>query len=88
MTEIFPQQLIEALVAREIVDATLPFGIVQGHNGGGPGYQSSVFHLRASEDRTMAVCAMCASECPGLAERLVFGVFAELTGCRAARTAE
>lgn len=66
-----------------MADTASPFGIVQGHNGGGPGYQASVFHLRAPEERTMTVCAMCASECPGLAERLVFGVIAELAGRRA-----
>lgn len=66
-----------------MADTTSPYGVILGHNGGGPGYQVSVFHMRTSEGRPITVCAMCASECPGLAERLVFMVFAELTACQA-----
>lgn len=60
-----------------MADTASPYGIILGHNGGGPGYQASVFHARTPEGRPMTVSAMCASECPGLSERLVFGVFAE-----------
>lgn len=62
-----------------MADTASPYGIILGHNGGGPGYQTSVFHARTPEGQPMTVSAMCASECPGLSERLVFRVFTELT---------
>lgn len=66
-----------------MADKASPYGVILGHNGGGPGYQASAFHLRSPEGRLLTACAMCASECPNLAERLVFRVFAELTACQA-----
>lgn len=62
-----------------MADTASPYGAILGHNGGGPGYQTSVFHARKPEGRPMTVAAMCASESPGLSERLVFRAFTELT---------
>jgi len=66
-----------------MADTASPYGVILGHNGGGPGYQASAFHTRTPEGRPITVCAMCASECAGLSERLVFSVFAELKACQA-----
>lgn len=62
-----------------MADTASPYGIILGHNGDGPGYQTSVFHARTPEGQPMTVSAMCASECRDLAERLVFRVFTEVT---------
>lgn len=67
-----------------MADTASPYGSIMGHNGAGPGYQASVFHLHSSNGRPTTVCAMCASESPDLAERLVFRVYAELAAHRTA----
>jgi D-alanyl-D-alanine carboxypeptidase len=53
-------------------DPALPWGVIWGHNGGGPGYSASAFH--APELGHISVCAMGAEE--GFeAEDVVFAVF-------------
>jgi D-alanyl-D-alanine carboxypeptidase len=59
-------------------DRRSPFGPLFGHNGGGPGYNASVFCAPALRGRRVTVCALCASEEDAAAEDLVRGVFARL----------
>lgn len=54
-------------------DPASPWGLVWGHNGGGPGYSASAFHAPALGQVT--VCAMAAAEEGFEAERLVFALF-------------
>lgn len=53
-------------------DPVSPWGVIWGHNGGGPGYSTSAFH--APELGHISVCAMGAEEGFG-AEEVVFAVF-------------
>ncbi|MBD1851844.1 beta-lactamase family protein [Cyanobacteria bacterium FACHB-502] len=53
-------------------DPASGWGLVLGHNGGGPGYNTSAFH--APELGGVSVCAMCAVEQSIQAEELVFAV--------------
>ncbi|HKV12864.1 MAG TPA: serine hydrolase domain-containing protein [Thermoanaerobaculia bacterium] len=53
-------------------DPASPWGVVWGHNGGGPGYSASAFH--APELGRVSVCAMTGIE-DFQAEQLVFAVF-------------
>jgi D-alanyl-D-alanine carboxypeptidase len=59
-------------------DRASPFGPLFGHNGGGPGYQASVFCAPAVCRRRITVCGLVASEQDGAAEELVFDLFAQL----------
>jgi D-alanyl-D-alanine carboxypeptidase len=54
-------------------DSASPWGLLLGHNGGGPGYSASVFH--AHEMGGMTVCAMGAIEQGFQAEDIVFSIF-------------
>lgn len=54
-------------------DSASPWGLLFGHNGGGPGYSASAFH--APELGGMTVCAMGAIEQGFQAEDIVFSVF-------------
>ncbi len=56
-------------------DPHSPHGLSWGHNGGGPGYQASVFHL---PEHDLSACALCADERDGAAEALVRRVFEAL----------
>ena len=51
---------------------TSRYGPLWGHNGSGPGYRVSAFHAPEVSQVPITVCAMCAVEVEGLAERLVF----------------
>jgi len=53
-------------------DPASPWGVIWGHNGGGPGYRTSAFHAPALGH--ISVCAMGAEEGFG-AEEVVFAVF-------------
>jgi D-alanyl-D-alanine carboxypeptidase len=53
-------------------DPASPWGVIWGHNGGGPGYSTSAFHAPALGH--ISVCAMGAEEGFG-AEDVVFAVF-------------
>jgi D-alanyl-D-alanine carboxypeptidase len=53
-------------------DSASPWGVIWGHNGGGPGYSTSAFHAPALGH--ISVCAMGAEEGFG-AEEVVFAVF-------------
>lgn len=55
-----------------MADPASTWGLVLGHNGGGPGYSASVFH--APELGGVSICAMCAMEQGIKAEELVFAV--------------
>ena len=57
-------------------DPASPWGLVVGHNGGGPCYNASAFH--AFDLGGASVCAMGAIEEGFRAERVVFDVFDEL----------
>jgi D-alanyl-D-alanine carboxypeptidase len=57
-------------------DPTSPWGLVVGHNGGGPCYSASVFHAVDLDGAT--VCAMGAIEDDFSAEELVFDVLDDL----------
>ncbi|MBD2463162.1 beta-lactamase family protein [Oscillatoria sp. FACHB-1407] len=57
-------------------DSASPWGLILGHNGGGPGYSTSVFH--APELGGISVCAMGAIEARFQAEEVVFAVFDSL----------
>ena len=59
-------------------DPESPWGLLWGHNGGGPGYRTSAFH--APDLGGVSVCAMCALEEDSKAEQLVFAVFDALSG--------
>jgi D-alanyl-D-alanine carboxypeptidase len=61
-----------------MADPDLPLGLVIGHNGEGPGYNSSVFHAPRFRPGGATVCAMCAVEDNSLAESLVRDSFALL----------
>jgi D-alanyl-D-alanine carboxypeptidase len=54
-------------------DPASSWGLLWGHNGGGPGYRASAFH--APDLGGVSVCAMCALEEDSKAEELVFAVF-------------
>ncbi|WP_193900599.1 serine hydrolase domain-containing protein [Nostoc sp. LEGE 06077] len=53
-------------------DPASKWGLVLGHNGGGPGYSASAFH--APELGGISICAMCAIEEGIKAEEIVFTV--------------
>ena len=59
-------------------DRASRFGPLFGHNGGGPGYDASVFSTPALRGRRTTVCALVADERGTAAEDLVFDVFARL----------
>lgn len=61
-----------------MADTASRFGIIMGHNGGGPGYEASVFHVPDLHGQPVTACAMCAAEEQGLAELLVFDVMGAL----------
>jgi D-alanyl-D-alanine carboxypeptidase len=52
-------------------DLESPWGVLWGHNGGGPGYHASAFHAPALRGRAVTACAMCAIEDDSIAEALV-----------------
>jgi D-alanyl-D-alanine carboxypeptidase len=52
-------------------DPESSWGRLWGHNGGGPGYSTSVFH---APDAGASVCAMCSVEGDARAEAIVFAV--------------
>lgn len=60
-----------------MADCASRFGMLLGHNGGGPGYGASVFHAPDHHGGPLTVCAMVACEAPDLAERLVMAVLEE-----------
>ena len=60
-----------------MADPASRWGRVWGHNGGGPGYNTSAFH--APDLGGASVCAMCARE-GGSAEQLVLAVLDALAG--------
>ena len=55
-----------------MADPASPWGLVWGHNGGGPGYSASAFHAPALQGAT--VCAMVALDEGFQAEEVVFAV--------------
>ena len=55
-----------------MLNSTRSFGLVAGHNGGGPGYQASAFRSSASG---VSVCAMSTIEDDFRAEAVVADVF-------------
>ena len=61
-----------------MADPDSPFGPVIGHNGEGPGYNTSVFHAQRFRAGGATLCAMCGVEDTSLAESLVFDSFALL----------
>jgi D-alanyl-D-alanine carboxypeptidase len=54
-------------------DSASAWGLILGHNGGGPGYSVSAFH--APDLGGLSVCAMGAIEQGFQAEEVVFSVF-------------
>ncbi|UFS68938.1 beta-lactamase family protein [Geomonas sp. RF6] len=58
-----------------MADTASPYGMILGHNGGGPGYEASVFHVTRG-GKAATACAMCSCENSGVAEGLVRGAFA------------
>jgi len=52
-------------------DPASPWGALWGHNGGGPGYNTSAFHAPDLRGCAVTVCAMCAIEEDSIAEELV-----------------
>ena len=67
-------------------DPASPWGLVLGHNGGGPGYSTSAFH--AFDLGGASVCAMGAIEENFKAENVVFGIFDQIAGGRNTRAAQ
>ncbi len=67
-------------------DPASPWGLVLGHNGGGPGYSTSAFH--AFDLGGASVCAMGAIEENFKAENVVFGILDQLAGGRNTRAAQ
>jgi len=67
-------------------DPASPWGLVAGHNGGGPCYSASAFH--AFDLGGASVCAMGAIEDGFSAEDVVFDVLDHLTALRHARAAQ
>jgi len=63
-------------------DPASPWGLVLGHNGGGPGYSASAFH--AFDLGGASVCTMGAIEENFKAENVVFGIIDQLAGARSA----
>ncbi len=61
-----------------MADPTSPWGLIVGHNGGGPCYSASAFH--AFDLGGVSVCAMGAIEDGFSAEKLVFAVLDHLAG--------
>jgi D-alanyl-D-alanine carboxypeptidase len=57
-----------------------------GHGGGGPGYQSFAACAPTAGPEALSVCAMCASEEEGLAERLALAAWKDFTGVRSSRS--
>jgi D-alanyl-D-alanine carboxypeptidase len=57
-------------------DRASPFGAVFGHNGGGPGYDASVFTAASLRGRRVTACALSASETDAIAEDVVFDALA------------
>lgn len=56
-------------------DPASDFGLLWGHNGGGPGYTASAFHAPDLHAGPLTVCALVASEEDGLAEGIVHTIF-------------
>ena len=67
-------------------DPASPWGLVAGHNGGGPCYNASAFH--AFDLGGASVCAMGAIEEGFNAEGLVFDVLDHLAACGPARATQ
>jgi D-alanyl-D-alanine carboxypeptidase len=67
-------------------DPTSPWGLVVGHNGGGPCYSASAFH--AFDLGGASVCAMAAIEDGFSAERMVFDVLDRLAASPNGRAAQ
>jgi D-alanyl-D-alanine carboxypeptidase len=55
-------------------DPESPWGALWGHNGRGPGYDTSAFHAPDLRGRVVTACAMCAIEDDSIAEDLVRSV--------------
>jgi D-alanyl-D-alanine carboxypeptidase len=66
-------------------DPASPWGLLLGHNGGGPCYSASAFH--AFDLGGASVCVMGAIEEGFSAENIVFEVLDQLAACAKARTA-
>jgi D-alanyl-D-alanine carboxypeptidase len=58
-----------------MADPESPFGPLWGHNGGGPGYSTSVFHAPWFHAGPVTVCVMCTVEEDSLGENLLFAAF-------------
>jgi len=52
-------------------DLASPWGVLWGHNGGGPGYEASAFHAPDLAGRAVTVCALCGIEGEAAAEAVM-----------------
>ncbi len=61
-------------------DSASRHGVLWGHNGEGPGYAASAFHVPDLRGQRATVCIMCAAEGSDIAADLVFTVLDFLAG--------